>query len=346
MNFKQILEKQTISASVPCRIDLGGTLDISTFFLPLLHLGPATFNIALDLRTCVTLSPWQEGRVRVSSRGFEAAEFSASSAPYNHPMGLMFAVADYFNAQGVHISIDSASPPRSALGGSSSAATAIMSAFLAAAGRKVVPGEVAVAVHFIESAVAGVPCGFQDQLAAAFGGVNQWCWTLGPKGADFKREILFNPDESGRDLNRNILVAYCGSVHVSKDINKRWVEQFLFGKNRDKWKEIIRITRAFSQAVKKGDFSMAAVLMNQETDIRLDMTPDVLDGMGQKLFDRAKALGCGARFTGAGGGGCVWAIGESGSLALLKEAWGTLIKDKDQAALLDAAIDYKGIIIN
>ena len=41
--------------------------------------------------------------------------------------------------------------------------------------------------------------------------------------------------------------------------------------------------------------------MNQETRLRLMMTPDVLDSTGMKLFERAKAHGCGARFTGAGG---------------------------------------------
>jgi len=47
------LESEPIEASAPCRIDMGGTLDIATFSYPLRHLAPATFNIALDLRTRV-----------------------------------------------------------------------------------------------------------------------------------------------------------------------------------------------------------------------------------------------------------------------------------------------------
>ena len=47
---------------------------------------------------------------------------------FEHPMGLMFAIAAYFRAGGIHIQIESASPPRSALGGSSAAAVALVAA--------------------------------------------------------------------------------------------------------------------------------------------------------------------------------------------------------------------------
>ena len=68
-NFQRILEKQTIEASAPCRIDMGGTLDIRTFYYQLRHLSPCTFNIAVDLRTRVRLLPYCDGRIRISSKG-------------------------------------------------------------------------------------------------------------------------------------------------------------------------------------------------------------------------------------------------------------------------------------
>ena len=120
-----------------CRIDLGGTLDLSTFFLPLNYLRPSTFNIALDMRTTVTLLPWRDNYVKISSKGFDSAEFEASKAPFNHPMGLMFASAAFFNAHGVHVQIESSSPPRSALGGSSAAAVAMIASFFRALGQEI-----------------------------------------------------------------------------------------------------------------------------------------------------------------------------------------------------------------
>lgn len=58
--------------------------------------------------------------------------------------------------------------------------------------------------------------------------------------------------------------------------------------------------------------------MNEETEIRLAMTPDVLDETGKKLYESAKKIQCGSRFAGAGGGGCVWAIGSSDNISKLK----------------------------
>ncbi len=345
MNFKPILEKKCITVSVPCRIDLGGTLDISTFFLPLNHLNPGTFNIALNLRTTVTLTPWRSGYIKISSRGFDSAQFEAQTVPFTHPMGLMFAVVRFFNGHGVHVHIDSASPPRGAMGGSSAAAVAMVAAFSTALGRPVEPGPTAAIAHHIESSVAGVPCGQQDQLAAAFGGVNLWRWIVEKGHPAFLQETILPGDQEIIALNQHLLVAYCGIPHVSSDINKRWVNQFLSGQNRDKWEQIVNLTTGFSAALKAWDFQEAVALMNRETRIRLDMTPDVLDDTGQELYKVAMAAGCGARFTGAGGGGCLWAIGTEPNIEKLKPQWHNILIKRDQALLLEAAVDSKGIMI-
>ena len=97
--IRKILESEPIAASAPCRIDMGGTLDISTFSYPLRCLAPCTFNIALELRTRVRLQAFSRGRIKISSRGFKDAQFSADAAPFDHPLGLMFATAAYFNAR-------------------------------------------------------------------------------------------------------------------------------------------------------------------------------------------------------------------------------------------------------
>ncbi len=116
-SLRSILEAQQVEASAPCRIDMGGTLDISTFDYPLRHLSPCTVNLAIGLRTRVHLLPYDNGMVKVSSKGFESAEYPLDNVPFDHPLGLMFAVASYFRAEGVQIDIESSSPPRGALGG-------------------------------------------------------------------------------------------------------------------------------------------------------------------------------------------------------------------------------------
>ena len=348
--MKTILEEGPIEASAPCRVDLGGTLDISTFYYPLRHLGPCTMNIALSMRTRVRLSPFEQGKVKISSRGFRSATYPADSAPFDHSLGLMFAVAAYFQADGLHIDITSESPPRSALGGSSAAAVALVAALSEcqrrASGQPAFSRKrTALVAKAIEESVATVPCGFQDQLAAVYGGVNAWHWRAGGAGTvPFKRRVLITRRGHKR-FQKHVLVAYCGIPHESRDVNGRWVRMFLGGKRRYLWAEVADITRRFAFAVSVNDYRLAADLMNRETDIRRRLTPDVLDPVGVKLVGAARRCGCGSRFTGAGGGGCLWAIGEADAIFRLRDVWQRILGDHPDARLLSAGIDGRGVVV-
>ena len=346
-NIRHIVEDDLIEASAPCRIDMGGTLDINTFSFPLRHLSPCTFNMAIDLRTRVRLLPYSEGLVKVSSKGFKSARYPLDKAPFDHPLGLMFAVAAYFRAEGVHIVVDSASPPRGGLGGSSAAAVALGAAFLKACikkGEKLPSREtIAILAHEIEASVAGVPCGLQDQLAAAYGGVNAWYWKKEAKGRMFRKKTVIAASYHNA-LKKHLLLAYCGIPHESKDINGKWVKQFVSGGNRRLWAEIVSFTREFVEALSDRNFKAAAALMNRETAVRRKMTPDVLDDMGKKLVGGAVKNNCGARFTGAGGGGCIWALGEAEHIETLRDVWIDVLSSRKEACMLDVVIDSKGVL--
>lgn len=336
-----------IRASAPCRVDMGGTLDISTFYFPLRHLKPCTFNAAIHMRTEVSLHPYRDGYVRVSSKGFESAEFMIDTAPFDHPLGLMFAVAAYFRADGVHIRIESSSPPRSALGGSSSAAIALVASCYAAFRDEHMPpmiskDQVVFLAHALEQSVAGVPCGLQDQLAAAYGGVNAWYWIPDMDGKIYRKKNIFI-DAQKSDFRNHILIAYCGVPHESRDVNSRWVKQFVSGMHRSHWKEIVLCTQSFVDALMKENYKEASWWMNRETDIRCHMTPDVLDDMGKKLVNQAVESGCGARFTGAGGGGCIWALGDRENIDQLKIKWENTLSQRQTAYLIDEELDTDGL---
>jgi D-glycero-alpha-D-manno-heptose-7-phosphate kinase len=346
-SIRSILEHEPLEASAPCRVDMGGTLDLSTFYLPLHHLGPCTFNAALDLRTRVTIRPFDKGRIRIRSLGFEDLVVDSNGAPFHHPLGLIAAVAAYFQADGIHIDIRSGSPPRSALGGSSAAAVALIWAFskvLAKSGTPLpAPDDVAVLAHAIEQSVAGVPCGMQDQLAAVFGGVNGWHWKADPSTRIFERQTLVQSSACPL-FSRHLVVAYCGVPHVSKDINGTWVRQFAAGRNRDIWHRIIDCSKQFISAIAEADYQAAQSLMNRETDLRRQLTPEVLDDMGAALVDAARQNNCGARFTGAGGGGCLWAIGKPEQIERLRSLWAEILSHRESARILETRVDTQGVL--
>ncbi len=326
---------------------MGGTLDISTFYYPLRHLSPLTVNIAVNLRTRVRLFPYDQGIVKISSKGFKSAEYSLGKVPFHHPLGLMFAIAAYFAIEGVHIDIASSSPPRSALGGSSAAAVALIAAFSKMLGKMGQPAisrrQAALIGHHLEASVAGVPCGLQDQLAAAFGGVNAWCWTGDCLGPVFRKKALVKKNDLNR-FERHLLLAYCGVPHESKNVNAKWVEQFLSGKYHGHWAEIVVYTQKFATALKAGNIKNACLAMNKEVAVRREMTPEVFDEVGEALVACAVENRCGARFTGAGAGGCIWALGAVEDIDRLKGPWESILSKRKGACLLDTKIDSQGLL--
>ena len=135
ISVKKILEQQPLGASAPCRIDAGGTWDIKSLALPFESLKPTTVNIALNLRTAVRLYPFKEGQVKVSSEGFSGSEeYPYDRIPFHTPFGLFFAAITYFGFHGLQVHIQSDSPVKSALGGSSTALVALIKALSKVAG--------------------------------------------------------------------------------------------------------------------------------------------------------------------------------------------------------------------
>ena len=70
------------------------------------------------------------------------------------------------------------------------------------------------------------------------------------------------------------------------------------------------------------------------------------DAREWKLVERAVQNDCGARFTGAGGGGCIWALGEIENVDRLRPMWEEVLSTREEACLLDAKIDTAGVVVH
>jgi D-glycero-alpha-D-manno-heptose-7-phosphate kinase len=347
VSVKKTLQPKAIQASAPCRVDSGGTWDIKALALPLQNIEPVTLNMALNLRTRVSLSPFRNGWVRVSSEGFpRGEEYPLDSVPFTSPFGLFFAALSHFSFHGLQVHITSDSPVKSALGGSSAALIALLKALSklskTAGIKNLSAREILHVGYHLEDGVSGGNCGIQDQAAAVYGGVNRWTWLYGDRGSPFKREPLL--DMKGMsELSKRILVAFSGKSHASLRINRTWINDFLSGKTRSGWVEVNEVVNSLAAAIKAKNWDQAARLLRAEMAIRRDITPDALIPLTEELVDQAENVGCGARFAGAGGGGTVWALGELNRIRDLRKIWeGTLAPIKG-GRILECEIDAIGM---
>ena len=347
--IKELLEKNSITTSAPCRIDSGGTWDIKSLALPLEGVIPLTVNLAISLRTYVTLLPYKSGWVRISSDHFDTQEtYPLDKAPFNSQFGLFFAIASFFGFHGVEIKIRSTSPVNAGLGGSSTAAVATVKAFSVVKNMlrkdKMKNEDILHLAYHLEDAVNGGMCGMQDQGAAVFGGVNKWSWNYSKGEQLFKRESIL--DENGQsEISKRILVAFSGRRHLSARINRLWVEKFLRGETRPGWIEVNKIVNRFALHIKKRRWNEAAQDLIEEVAIREKLTPEAFTPIIMRLIEESKKFGCGARFTGAGGGGTVWALGEIEAIAKLREIWTHTLKGTKTGRILECNVDPIGVSI-
>jgi len=347
ISIRKILEEHPVNASAPCRIDSGGTWDIKAMALPLELIEPVTINIALNLRTWVTLSPFKDGWVGVSSEGVSSGEqYPQENLPFNPPLGLFFAAISHFGFHGLQVNIRSDSPVKSALGGSSTALIALIKALSRVSfmlGKKRLSGRGILHLGYhLEDGISGGNCGIQDQAAAVYGGVNLWRWHYGERNSPFKRELLLDINGQ-KELSERILVAYSGKSHVSARINRSWIFDFLSGETRTGWIKANDIVNRLAKAIREGHWRNAAGLLKDEIAIRKEITPNALIPITEKLIQQAEDAECGARFAGAGAGGSIWALGEMNRIKVLREIWGKTLSPIKGAKILDCAVDPMGV---
>jgi D-glycero-alpha-D-manno-heptose-7-phosphate kinase len=346
LSLAKFLSHTPLKASAPCRIDSGGTWDIKAMALPFSGMAPTTVNMALDMRTEVFLEPREEGGIGISSDGFEEQTSAGPENPLDSPFGLFYAAVSYFGFDGIRVYIRSGSPVKSALGGSSTALVALLKALgrasSATGGSKLSKGEILHLGYHLEDALAGGHCGLQDQAAAVYGGVHQWVWQFGNRKSPFVRHPLLDR-KGAANLSERILVAFSGQCHVSATTNRKWIGDFLSGRTRSGWIEANRVVHLFAQALREQDWSRAARFLREEMALRREITPEALIPVTGRLIQQAEDAGCGARFAGAGAGGSLWAIGESGPIQHLKKTWKETLEGVPGGEVLDCAIDPSGV---
>jgi D-glycero-alpha-D-manno-heptose-7-phosphate kinase len=144
-------------------------------------------------------------------------------------------------------------------------------------------------------------------------------------------------------VSERLLVAFSGRSHVSSRVNRGWVAGFLSGESRAGWLEANEIVRGLAEAIRNKEWDRCARLLREEMAIRRVITPDALIPLTARLIELAEKAGCGARFTGAGCGGSVWALGDKARIQSLREVWSDCLRPVRGAQLLGCNVDPKGV---
>lgn len=200
----------------------------------------------------------------------------------------------------LRISYEADLPARSGLGTSSSFAVGMLNAFYALKGKYADKKKLADDAIYLERILCNEAGGWQDQIAAAFGGMNR----IDFKGNDYEvHPIIISPQRKA-ELNNNLMMFFTGFTRFSAEIqaaNKAGKE--------DKIKQLLEMKSLVDDAEK--------VLVDEQIDLNefgrlLDYTWKLKRQTGaavstdsiDALYERGiKAGATGGKLLGAGGGG-------------------------------------------
>ena len=192
-------------------------------------------------------------------------------------------------------------PARSGLGTSSSFAVGMLNAFYALKGKYADKKKLADEAIYLERVLCNEAGGWQDQIAASFGGFNRIDFNADGYEA---HPVIISPERK-RKLNDNLLMFFTGFTRFSSDVQKK----NKVGENEDKKARLKKMYELVDEA--------EAILTDKHRDLDdfgrlLDTTWRLKKGTGSavstgsidELYEKGmKAGALGGKLLGAGGGG-------------------------------------------
>lgn len=227
----------------------------------------------------------------------------------------------------VRIAITSAVPPGASTGTSASVTVSLLAALARLHEHHLEPMALAMAAHHVEMDILGWQCGVQDQIAAAFGGIN--FIAIGPFPTA-RVEPLNLPAELLRQLETRLLLVYLGSSHQSSDIHRIVIAELEAEGEHSPRLEVLRSCAGEARAaLLAGDLEAFGRSLAANTDAQLELHPALLSEAARTVIDIAVRYGAaGWKVNGAGGDGgsvsILQAPGCAGQQEMLAEIAGAI----------------------
>ncbi len=199
---------------------------------------------------------------------------------------------------GVRINYEADLPARSGLGTSSSFAVGLLHAIHALQGEAADARRLAKEAIHLERDLCREAGGVQDQIAAAFGGLNRIEFT----GDEFTVTPLEIKEERRAQLSENLMLFFTGISRYSADLQGAH-QAALCGKTADllRMKEMAYVAEG---VLKTGNLHDFGRMLDEAWKLKRGITDRISNAGIDALYEKAMAAGAlGGKLLGAGGGG-------------------------------------------
>jgi len=285
-----------IISRTPYRISFfGGGTDYPNWYL---KNGGQVLSTTIDKYlyiSCRYLPPFFEHRLRLVWSNIETVQ---NSKDLNHPAArevLKFLGID----NGLEIHYDGDLPGRSGLGSSSSFTVGLLNAIYAYQGKIVSKHRLAKESIYIEQDIIQETVGSQDQVNAAYGGLNKIQFST-------SGEIVVNPITVSQSrieqMNNNLMLFYTGIMRTAEDVAKSYVKDIL--KKEKQLNTMHSMVDDAIDIITNGDLKDFGLLLNEAWEKKRSLSKSVSNSKIDEIYSLAISAGAlGGKLSGAGGGG-------------------------------------------
>ena len=216
----------------------------------------------------------------------------------------------------IRLMYDADLPARTGLGTSSSFAVGLLNAFYALKGKRVDSKRLADEAIYLERVLCKEAGGIQDQIAAAYGGLNRI--DMDRNGYRVSPVVLSNQRKN--ELNESLMLFFTGFKRFSSDIQQKTEAGM-----DEKIAQLLEMKRLVDDAesilISKVDLREFGRLMDYSWKLKRGLSDGISTGAIDDVYAAAmKAGACGGKLLGAGGGGFLLFFVEKERQAAVREA--------------------------
>ena len=288
----------------PLRISFaGGGTDLAPYCL---ERGGAVVSATINKYSYAALETRQDKEIHIESVDFlKDLHFrNMSEIEYNNELDVLKAVIKNLNTsgRGFNMWVRTDVPPRSGLGASAAAFSAMIGLFNHMRAEKSMTNyEIAKLAYKLEREELGIGGGYQDQYATVFGGINFIEFGNG--------WVRVNPLRMKKDyileLEKHLILVYTKDRPINGDIieeeKKKWKENKEISDALDKTKEL---THEIRYALMRGDLMRFGELLHETWEVKKRHSNLISDRYINDIYSLAiKSGAVGGKISGAGAGG-------------------------------------------